>query len=147
MIDVFRYINLRFEIQHLFPTEVGSGIGDDARDARRLLASINFDLESKGNKLALLASPGMRDALTEVWVEAERRGGFDSPEFLEWAEETAQDALIALPILAGGLWVAGLTPLGPAIGVALTAAGELHALAANDNWVEELTAMRRVGVV
>lgn len=58
MTDGTRYINLRFEIQHLFPSEIGKA--DAAVDARRLLNSINFDLESRGNKMALLASPAMR---------------------------------------------------------------------------------------
>lgn len=61
MTDGTRYINLRFEIQHLFPSEIGKA--DAAVDARRLLNSINFDLELRGNKMALLASPAMRDAL------------------------------------------------------------------------------------
>jgi hypothetical protein len=76
----------------------------------------------KARRMALTASGGLV-ALTEIWVESERRGGFESPEFLEWAQDAAKDALIALPVLGGGLWLAGLTPLGPAVGIALTAAG------------------------
>lgn len=45
MSDLFRYINLRFEIQHLFPSEIRNN--PDAEDARRLLTSINFNLESR----------------------------------------------------------------------------------------------------
>jgi len=48
MIDVFRYINLRFEIQHLFPTEVGSsrtvdGLGSDDSTLRSAIAYSAID--------------------------------------------------------------------------------------------------------
>ena len=63
MNDLVRYIKLRFEIQHLFPSGVTKGTNDSARAAQRLLKSVKFDFESIGNKMALLASSDMHDAL------------------------------------------------------------------------------------
>ncbi|MEP2235269.1 hypothetical protein [Hyphomonas sp.] len=64
MIDIVRYIQLRFEIQHLFPTQVRTSVSDpNAVIANQFLADVGFNLESSGNKMALLASPDMRDAL------------------------------------------------------------------------------------
>lgn len=64
MIDIVRYIQLRFEIQHLFPTQIRTNVSDpNAVIANQFLADVGFNLESSGNKMALLASPDMRDAL------------------------------------------------------------------------------------
>ena len=52
---------LRFEIQHIFVSELGKG--DFSKPARDLLAEVGFNLESRGNKMALLSSPESRDAI------------------------------------------------------------------------------------
>ncbi|TIX51885.1 hypothetical protein [Alteraurantiacibacter aquimixticola] len=57
MSDTTRYINLRFEIQHLFPSEIRTSTADaNAIRANQLLVDIGFDLEARGNKMALLNS-------------------------------------------------------------------------------------------
>ena len=54
---------LGIEIQHIFVSEISSQVSLAADNARRLLASINFNLESRGNKQALLARFNVRDAI------------------------------------------------------------------------------------
>ena len=80
MSDISRYVNLRFEIQHLFPSEIRSNTSDaNAVRANQFLVDVGFDLESRGNKMALLATPAMRDALLnapEAVQQAFRDAGF-----------------------------------------------------------------------
>src|SRR5262249_31235044 len=52
-----------FEIQHIIPSEVMSSTTAAAVKARQFLASVGFDVESRGNKIALLISTATRNAL------------------------------------------------------------------------------------
>ena len=63
MSDTARELLLRFEIQHIFPSEIRTQDSVAADRARGLLASIGFNFESRCNKMALFSSPEMRDAM------------------------------------------------------------------------------------
>jgi hypothetical protein len=54
---------LGVEIQHIFVSEIAGEKTAAARVANAFLQSINFNLESRGNKLALLARSNVRDAI------------------------------------------------------------------------------------
>ncbi|HZG09297.1 MAG TPA: hypothetical protein VEZ70_10005, partial [Allosphingosinicella sp.] len=54
---------LGYEVQHIFVQQIRNGTSDEAIAARTLLNSIGFNIESTGNKIALLRSVEMRDAL------------------------------------------------------------------------------------
>lgn len=51
-----RAIALGYEIQHIFVSEIASQNSQAAINARRLLDSIGFDLDSRSNQIALLRS-------------------------------------------------------------------------------------------
>lgn len=61
MTDAARDLLLQWEIQHIFPRELANN--PDAAAGRALLDSIGFNLESRGNKMALFSSEEMRDAM------------------------------------------------------------------------------------
>ena len=42
-----------FEIQHIFPNQILTENSREAKNARALLASISFNLESRGNKIGI----------------------------------------------------------------------------------------------
>jgi hypothetical protein len=46
---------LGYEIQHVFMEEILTGDRLEARQAKLLLAEIGFDVQSRGNKIALFA--------------------------------------------------------------------------------------------
>jgi hypothetical protein len=54
---------LGYEIQHIFMEEILNGLTTEARDAKLLLAEIGFDIQSRGNKIALFRSRDTLDAL------------------------------------------------------------------------------------
>jgi hypothetical protein len=74
------------------------------------------------SRVALTVGGGVL-ALAELWVEADKRGGFTSPDFLDYLKATAKDAVVALPATGAALYGASLTPLGPAVFVTLGAVG------------------------
>ncbi len=71
-------------------------------EAQRFLALIKKGASSPfAAKIALAAGGGLI-ALADMWVEADRRGGFTSPDFLSYLKEAAQDMVKALPLLIAG---------------------------------------------
>ena len=50
-----RNLLLRFEIQHIFPSEIRTNPA--AAEAYAFLQSIGFNFESRGNKMATMTSP------------------------------------------------------------------------------------------
>ncbi|MBS0503213.1 MAG: hypothetical protein JSS55_05290 [Proteobacteria bacterium] len=71
-------------------------------EAKRLLALIEKGAKSPfAAKIALTAGAGLV-ALADMWVEADRRGGFTSPEFFDYLKESADDMVKALPLLIAG---------------------------------------------
>jgi hypothetical protein len=54
---------LNWQVQHIFVRELAVLGTDEAIQARRMLASAGFNLESIGNKMGLLVSPQMRDSI------------------------------------------------------------------------------------
>lgn len=52
-----------FEIQHIIPEQVLTGTTPDAVAARAFLQSIGFNVEGRGNKVALLIDPDTRAAI------------------------------------------------------------------------------------
>ena len=63
MSNAARDLLLQWEIQHIFPSEIRTQDSPEAQKARDLLSDIGFNLESRGNKMALFSSEEMRDAM------------------------------------------------------------------------------------
>ena len=57
---------LGYEIQHIFASEIGTQDSTKAEAARELLLNVDFDLESRSNKIALLRDPATRDAIANA---------------------------------------------------------------------------------
>lgn len=56
-----KYFN--FQIHHLIPEQILSGTGQTYERAADFLSSVDFDIESRGNKIALLINEQMRNAI------------------------------------------------------------------------------------
>ncbi|WNZ54044.1 hypothetical protein QT397_02005 (plasmid) [Microbulbifer sp. MKSA007] len=54
--SIFRGRLFGFEAQHIIPKEAISGTTDEAKLARELLNSINFNVEARANKMMLFIS-------------------------------------------------------------------------------------------
>jgi hypothetical protein len=54
---------LGYEIQHVFMEEILTGTSREAGEAKLLLAEIGFDIQSRGNKIAMFRSRETLDAL------------------------------------------------------------------------------------
>ena len=63
---------LGVEVQHIFVTAIETRISDEADRARAFLQSIGFDLESRSNKVALLARVNVRDAILNAPDEVQQ---------------------------------------------------------------------------
>jgi hypothetical protein len=70
---------LNWQVQHIFARELASADRAGADEARSMLASAGFNLESIGNKMGLLVSPQMRDSIKSAPAaiqDAFSRAGF-----------------------------------------------------------------------
>jgi hypothetical protein len=63
MAEIERGRTFGFEVQHIFPNEILTSPSPAAMQARALLSAIGFNLESRGNKIALLISSATRDVI------------------------------------------------------------------------------------
>jgi hypothetical protein len=91
--------------------------------AKNLLSLMTKGLESPyAGRIALSAGGGLL-ALADMWVEADRRGGFTSPDFLNYLKEQVKGAVKALPLILGGMHIASKSPLGNAAMIVLGAVG------------------------